>query len=182
MALWTVKPDIPRGRLWLQEAVNPADSYIYIDFFIWVYLFFSVSSWVLRNKSQVLTHLPPVVCPQDSLAAYAHTHKKKKRFFTTDDGYCRGEEAECLPSLLPSLLPHRSEWLLGCGLAVKLYSLFGWGWRYLVRGCRAACLFRNGWSCHVGFRDTSTDNNNGMQDSHTDPLVIVLFFFSFFLE
>lgn len=37
---------------------------------------------MLRNKSQVVTHLPPVVCPQDSLAAYAHTHKKKKKDFS----------------------------------------------------------------------------------------------------
>lgn len=51
--------------------------------------------------------------------------------------------------------------------------------RLVVPGqsCRAAHLFRNGWSRHEGFWDTSTDKNNGMQDSHTDPLVIISFFF-----
>lgn len=45
------------------------------------------------------------------------------------------------------------------------------------RSCRAACLLRMGDLATKGFWDTSTDKNNGMQDSHTDPLVIISFLF-----
>lgn len=178
MALWTVKLDIPRGRLWLQEAVNPADQRASLRY-IYIYIYFLVSVYeCYATRVNVLIHLPPAVCPQDSLAAYAHT-KKTNDFSPLMTATVRGEEeAECLPSLCPSSPTGQraAPWTWARNKVVQSLWM-----RLAVPGqsCRAACLFRNGWSCHVGFRDTSTDNNNGMQDSHTDPLAVVVFLFSF---
>lgn len=178
MALWTVKLDIPRGRLWLQEAVNPADQRASLRY-IYIYILVSVYE-CYATRVNVLIHLPPAVCPQDSLAAYAHTQKKKTNDFSPlMTATVRGEEeAKCLPSLCPSSPTGQraAPWTWARNKVVQSLWM-----RLAVPGqsCRAACLFRNGWSCHVGFRDTSTDNNNGMQDSHTDPLAVVVFLFSF---
>lgn len=104
-------------------------------------------------------------------------HTQKNDFSPLMTATVRGEEeAECLPSLCPSSPTGQRAAPRTWARSKVVQSLW---MRLAVPGqsCRAACLFRNGWSCHVGFRDTSTDNNNGMQDSHTDPLVVVVFLF-----
>lgn len=159
-------------KLWILQTRGPhSDTYIYI--LVSVYECYA-------TRVNVLIHLPPAVCPQDSLAAYAHTQKKKTNDFSPlMTATVRGEEeAKCLPSLCPSSPTGQraAPWTWARNKVVQSLWM-----RLAVPGqsCRAACLFRNGWSCHVGFRDTSTDNNNGMQDSHTDPLAVVVFLFSF---
>lgn len=129
MALWTVKLDIPRGRLWLQEAVNPADQRASLRY-IHIYILVSVYE-CYATRVKVLIHLPPAVCPQDSLAAYAHTKKTIFHHWWRLLSGGRRKPSASPPSVPPP--PQVSERLLGRGLEVKLYSLFGWGWRYLVR-------------------------------------------------
>lgn len=129
MALWTVKLDIQRGRLWLQEAVNPADQRASLRY-IYIYILVSVYE-CYATRVNVLIHLPPAVCPQDSLAAYAHTKKTIFHHWWRLLSGGRRKPSASPPSVPPP--PQVSERLLGRGLEVKLYSLFGWGWRYLVR-------------------------------------------------
>lgn len=159
-------------KLWILQTRGPhSDTYIYI--------YFSVSLWVLCNKSQC-SHSSPACSLSAGFTSSLCTHKKND-FSPLMTATVRGEEeAECLPSLCPSSPTGQraAPWTWARSKVVQSLWM-----RLAVPGqsCRAACLFRNGWSCHVGFRDTSTDNNNGMQDSHTDPLAVVVFlFFSFF--
>lgn len=131
MALWTVKLDIPRGRLWLQEAVNPADQRASLRY-IYIYIYFSVSLWVLCNKSQC-SHSSPACSLSAGFTSSLCTHTQKKIFHhwwrLLSGG--RRKPSASPPSVPPP--PQVSERLLGRGLEVKLYSLFGCGWRYLVR-------------------------------------------------
>lgn len=114
-------------KLWILQTRGPhSDTYIYI------YIYFSVSLWVLCNKSQC-SHSSPACSLSAGFTSSLCTHTQKKIFHhwwrLLSGG--RRKQSASPPSVPPP--PQVSERLLGRGLEVKLYSLFGWGWRYLVR-------------------------------------------------
>lgn len=137
MALWTVKLDIPRDvcdsrGLWILQTEG----------LVWDLYFFSVilcecykTRVELYMKLECLhlssfIRLPPAC--SDSLSA-GFTSSLHTGFFTTDviTATVRGQGGSRVPPLHPP--PQVRERLPGRGLEVKLYSLFGWGWWYLVR-------------------------------------------------
>lgn len=152
MALWTVELDVPRDtgdsrRLWILQTKGlhvRSDSL--------------VSSGVFMESSFASD---PACCSSTGFTSSLKTHKP----FSTNDvkrGYSQGGGSRVPPL---HFSPPR-ERLLG-GLAVKLFSLFGWGWWDLLRAAGLLVFLEMG----DLFWDTSTDKNNGMQDSHTDPLI-----------
>lgn len=124
------------------------------------------------NLTFVFSGLSGFFCPQDSPAAYTHSLFPPITDVMTATLQRGGEREPGAASPLPPP-PRRSE---GDSLDVREVVQSLW-----MRRVRAAGLLVFWERVILPCRDTSTDKNNGMQDSHTDPLISFSFFF-FFIE
>lgn len=158
MALWTVRLSL--------GAVNPADQRSYWGS--------SVTRQESANQSDVCFFRPVGFLLSAGFTSSLHTHSLFPPITDVMTATLQrgGEREPGAASPLPPP-PRRSE---GDSLDVREVVQSLW-----MRRVRAAGLLVFWERVILPCRDTSTDKNNGMQDSHTDPLISFSFFF-FFIE